>query len=286
VEVRKREAAMLLISSLCFVLVFSLGLTPRASALTPEPAYCSSLAATNPATTWDGTTATCTEPGTGLIYQPTSGTFEVTAGTTFDMANEIDFLPGSTFMVDSGASVITQPPPGPSASRNFVGAGGAMINDGIITIQIAAGDSIELDTSTFTNHGTINIQNHDPVQPSEGIDIGRYGLTLSSPHGTLINDGTINVENYGPNTYGIYNNGVVTNTGTIQTVFATTGITGTVFNACGGEITGFADYIQQAGCTTSSVPEFPFGLALLFTIMVPALLVLRKKAMSFRRLSV
>jgi len=51
------------------------------------------------------------------------------------------------------------------------------------------------------------------------------------------------------------------------------------------EVSG-KDYIQQTGSTNPSVPDFPLGLALLFTIKVPALLVLRKKAMSFRRLSV
>ena len=247
---------------------------PRAYAMT-EPAYCSTLYAANAGTTWVSTTNTCTFPGSGGQYTATSGTFEVTAGTTLNLENYAPYLNfnlGSQLLIDSGATVVAES----SGGGDIFMQGGSGTSYGTIDIKNTAGYGIYISAGDFTNYGTIVIMNTSPgAYQSIGID----------NYESFTNFGTVDIANSGSLTYGIYNHGTITNSGTMQNSFPSLGVTGTVFNTCGGVITGFTDYIQQTGCAPIGAPQFPLGPALLFALLVPALLVMRKKALPFGKFS-
>jgi hypothetical protein len=181
-----------------------------------------------------------------------SGTCTLSTGYTISTGDTLEVPSGTTLTI---------------ISTGFLSvAGGAFLtidSGGIINIQVNDGDGIS-SFSTITNRGTINIETSGAATD---------GIANFIPGGVIYNYGTINIENTGGT--GVDNLGTIT-------------------NECGGTIAPSAASITEEsgsnfiqitrGCSTVGVPEFPFGLALLFVLLVPALLVLRKKAPAFRGL--
>jgi hypothetical protein len=149
---------------------------------------------------------------------------------------------------------------------------------------------------TVDSGGTLLVEN------CAGEYLYSYGMIIlhSTVDGAIINYGNITVDNAEPSN-GILNIGVVTNecSGSIDIETGTYGyiddgyfgtghgvtynygtITGTVTSVNGGVLDNLS-----GSCLSTSVPQFPLGPALVFALSVPALLVLRKKAVSFRGLS-
>jgi len=61
---------------------------------------------------------------------------------------------------------------------------------------------------------------------------------------------------------------------------------GTTYDAAGAPVAAFDVTKTYTVNPCTSAPEFPLGLALLFVLLVPALLVLRKRTLSFGKMSV
>ncbi len=204
--------------------------------------------AAHAATTITLNSSTCVSPIGGSW---SSGTCTVSGGSGYTIST------GDTLEVPSGTTLTT-------TSNGFISvAGGASLtvdSGGIINIQDNDGDGIS-SFGTITNHGTINIETSGAVTT---------GIANFTPGGVIYNYGTINIENTGGT--GVDNFGTIT-------------------NECGGTIAPSAASITEEsgsnfiqitrGCSTVGVPEFPFGFALLFVFLVPALLVLRKMAPAF-----
>jgi hypothetical protein len=217
-----------------------LGAAPAAHAVT-EPAYCSTLGGT-----WLG--STCTFSSEFIL---SSGTLEVTTGTTLllDCSSCVgNLIFGSTgsLLVDSGATVNVQST-GACAYACF---------------------GIDLDGSgtSITNHGAINVDTSlNCTGPGECLGINNLG-------GTITNYGTINIESSGGTCSGGSYCFGVNNAGTLTDVDCgtTSPLTSPYF---------VGNSVNTSGtCTKTGVPQFPLGIALLFALMVPALLVLRKRA--------
>src|SRR5579863_952992 len=154
------------------------------------------------------------------------------------------------------------------------------------TLTIPSGVSLGTG-STFTNDGTTYVSGFfgngiGNTIDNEGTFVFESG-SASTLFGTFNNHGTVTVDSGnsylqtgGGSNFGTFNNyGTVSNSGT----FKDQG----VFNEeCSGTYSGNAlivtgTYNPAVGC--SSVPQFPLGLAFLFAVVIPALLVLRKRTL-------
>jgi hypothetical protein len=137
----------------------------------------------------------------------------------------------------------------------------SVVNDGAITIEG------NLEAASVSNYGTI-------TQTSGNIEIG----TTFTNHGSVSISGSayFTVDLGGT----FINYGSFSDTGTFH-------LDGTFYEECGATFvstpnTGVGTYYPPTGCITSSVPEFPLGLTILFALMFPALLVLRKLTFAAR----
>jgi hypothetical protein len=137
-----------------------------------------------------------------------------------------------------------------------------VVNNNIITIEGT------LETSSFDNHGTFT-QTAGGTTEVEGV-FNNYGsVSISGSNGIIINLGST-FNNYGSFADStIFHNDGTFNEGCPPATFDST------------PNTGIGSYVAPTGCTSTGAPEFPLGFALLFAVMIPALLVLRKKTLSF-----
>jgi hypothetical protein len=183
----------------------------------------------------------------------------------------------------------------------------SLVNHGTINVENSGANTF----GGIFNHGSFStISNY-----GDGIiniaNLGSSSKGIYNFQGTITNLGTINVKNSVGS--GIDNFGIITNSGTIDIFgkidnFGEIDNSGTITIECGGLLVnergstynGFLPV--QVTCTTTtsssttsrttststttsvpvSVPEFPLGVAFLFAILVPILVVLRKWATSPR----
>jgi len=183
-------------------------------------------------------------------------------------------------------------------------------------ITIKSGDSLDVPsgvtlTASVTNNGVITIEG--TLLP---YSVNNYGTFTVQSSGTAVygqtftNYGSVSVA--GSAYLGDYLGATFTNYGTF-TDTGTLHIDGSFYEECGATFEstpnlGVGTYYPPTGCTTTTsttttttttstttittttstttlplgVPEFPFGLALLFALMVPLMLVLRKMSLSPR----
>ena len=135
-----------------------------------------------------------------------------------------------------------------------------VVNNGIITIEGT------LEPGSVTNYGTFTVQ-------SSGTAV--YGSTFTN-YGSVSVSGSAYLGDYLGATFTNY--GKFTDTATLH-------LDGSFYEECGATFAstpnlGVGTYYPPTGCAASSVPQFPLGLALLFALLVPALLLLRKRTIS------
>ncbi len=292
---------------------------PRVYALTPEPAYCSTLASlVTPSPPLGMALLMC-----ALLIQVvrsatlTSGNLEVTSGTTLDLVNgALQINPTLFLTIDNGGTLNVE---GGNGITNYQGT---IPDSGTVNIETSGDNGISnYGVISITNSGTLNIEttglygiiNFNPGAPYPLPTIMNSGvLTIENPkyttgilnYGAITNElgGTINVENSGGT--GIFNTfgapgvpGVITNYATINV--ENTGGTGidnyaTINNECGGTVnpgstsiteeTG-STFNQATGCSVFPTPEFPLGsnLAILVPLAVfTAYILLRKSLLKIR----
>ena len=240
-----------------------------------EPLYCITIGGL-----WDDV-STCTFSGSYTLSSTTSsGTLEITSGTTLVISNSgsetygITVDSGATLTVDSGGAVtiensgtdsggilvygtltnsgtITTENAGMEAYGIYNYPGGTFTSSGTITIENSGTDSDGIiNDITFTNSGTVTIENTAGTA---------YGIWNNGGSASFTNYGTVTIENSGGT--GIYNYdgaAIINECDSIITVENTGGIgisdegTSTITNN-GGTITGYSGtVIQGTGCTTST----------------------------------
>jgi len=168
----------------------------------PEPSYCTTIGGS-----WDGV-STCTFSGS---YAFSSGTLEITSGTTLVISNSgsetygITVHTGATLTVDGGGAITIEN--SGTGSSGILVEGGTFTSSGTITTENAAvgSNGIWNYFGTFTSSGTITIAN-------AGMEA--YGI-LNYNGGTFTSSGTITIETSGTDTDGIVNDQTFSNYGTV-----------------------------------------------------------------------
>jgi hypothetical protein len=158
----------LLLALMLLSVISILGAVPSAYAATDLSSWCS-----GPGLSWDGGTLTCT-----------------VSGTTPTMSSDVEISSGETLLIAGGGSLTINS----GVTLTVDGLGHVTIENSVATPGIA-------NSGTFTNSGTIAIENSG----TEGVfNIGNF-----------TNSGTTTIDSSG--SYGIYNidPGSITNSGTI-----------------------------------------------------------------------
>lgn len=201
-------------------------------------------------------------------------------------------------------SMIVKSNTGLTVGISLTPAGGTTTNVGSITIENSGGSSVGIDNYNLVDNsasGTITIEN------SGTASVGLFNEFSSS----FDNSGSVTIQNSVTDSTGVYNEATINAAagGTVSNecsgriyIDNTAGVgldnyniidnygvvSGTITEEQGGV---FNDYSATCSTTTTtsststslggtSVPQFPLGVALLFALLVPALLIVRKRAMS------
>ena len=163
-----------------------------------------------------------------------------------------------------------------------VNSGDTLIVDTGVSLEIASGGTLNvagtlniIQLLVIFGGGVVNVSSGGVINNGNGIDV--YGVLNN--HGTINNNtSAIYIGLYGGftgvlNNYGVINQNSV---GGFAKITITSG--GVLNNECGGVISNPSPGVIDGTVTTiscSSVPEFPLGFAVLFAVMVPAMLLLR-----------
>jgi hypothetical protein len=131
----------------------------------------------------------------------------------------------------------------------------SVVNNGMITIEGT------LETNSFDNYGTFT---QTAGSTEVGEDFSNYGSVSISGSAIITIDVGTTFHNYGSFT----DSATFWNDGTFYE-----GCPPATFDSTPNK--GVGTYVPPTGCTITGAPEFPLGLALLFAVTVPALLLLR-----------
>lgn len=247
---RRSYGAFLLATVILLSFTALLGADQAAHAGLPPPAYCSTLIADGGGS-WDGL-STCTYTATLYSvyghYTITSGTFEVTSGTTLviNAYADINVNSGTTFLVDSGATVLLDENQGNPFSAIY--DSGTLNNYGTMTNENGLGTGglqVEFGASV-NNYGTMNSQNTDYS--------GGFGNS-----GTFNNYGTMNLQNTGPSSTGVANQGSFTNNAGAYIYITNSGTSTGLYNGFSGSFTNSGTIvIENSGASNGIVNEETF----------------------------
>ena len=298
----RSAASVVLLLALFSVSVLTFVPTARATITVLDGTECAIIGGS-----WDGTTSTCTLTGS---YVLASGTFEIPSGTTLLMSGSISAT-GESFFISSGAILQIQSGGEVDIQDSFncvsgqcVGLyndAGSIANSGTIAIggtydcsNVSGICFGLLNIGSLANAGTVT------VGGTYGCSSGSFCVGLYDDVGSIANSGALEVAG----TYncdsatceGLYNFGSITNydTITIQGTYSCAAgafcfglvndIDGTITDVNCGTLSPqvspyfFGNPVLNSGtCTTVGVPQFPLGLVALMMVMVPMLIVVKKR---------